>query len=125
VASAGEYWTSGSDSGCEGVFGWCAVNKLVRDKEAKWAPGQPDDKNSAENCVSVNMANDSVLLSDSDCAKKLNYVCETRDTRNAISSPEAMIDECAAAFNVTRGTFVNFCCASFKNYFLQLKRSKF
>jgi len=89
--------------GCEGSFGWCSVNKLIRHKEAKWATGQPDNKTNAENCVSINLSKESALLMDSDCGRKLNYVCEARDTTKVNTNSEAMMDECGAAFNVSRG----------------------
>jgi hypothetical protein len=106
VAEVGEYWTSGSDIGCEKAHGWCAANKLLREKESKWAPGEPDDKNSGENCISVSMTNQSGLLKDSNCESKLKYICEARDTTRTTSSSEAMVDECGAAFNVSRGETV-------------------
>ena len=70
----GDFWTSGTDSGCDSAYGWCAVNKLFR--QAKWANGQPDNKGGNEHCVAVEITKSSVLLQDLDCAKKLRYVCE-------------------------------------------------
>jgi len=103
AASAGEYWTSGSDIGCEGAYGWCTVNKLIRDKESKWAAGEPDNKQNSEHCVSIAMNKTSGLLMDKDCSNKLKYICEARDTTKTSSSSEAMLDECGSAFNVSRG----------------------
>jgi hypothetical protein len=49
----GMYWTSGSDEGCERKFGWCSVNKLVRN--AQWASAQPDNAGGLENCLALNL----------------------------------------------------------------------
>jgi Lectin C-type domain len=100
-----EFWTSGSDSGCESFFGWCAVNKLVRNNAAKWAPGEPNNRNQNEHCISVNLDEKSTLLADSDCSRKLKYICEARDTTKTTSKSEAMLDECGAVYNVSRGNF--------------------
>jgi hypothetical protein len=135
----GDFWTSGTDSGCDSAHGWCAVNKLFR--QAKWAPGQPDNKvGGIENCVSVEITKSSALLHDQNCAKKLRYVCEvifllldencrfiscrghfqSRDTTNTSSNSEAMLDECGAAYNVSRGDFLTF-YEPFMNISLQRK----
>jgi hypothetical protein len=71
---AGQYWTSGSDEGCEGKFGWCSVNKLVRN--AKWASAQPDNASGLENCLGLNLDAAKAELQDEDCAKLLPLICE-------------------------------------------------
>ncbi|XP_059487229.1 uncharacterized protein LOC132203444 [Neocloeon triangulifer] len=96
----GEFWTSGSDVGCESSFGWCAVNKLVR--STNWAPQQPSDKNKSENCISIAINQNSALLSDDACDRKMRYICESRDTTKSSRSSQAIVDECGAVYNVTR-----------------------
>ncbi|XP_065341655.1 uncharacterized protein LOC135940609 [Cloeon dipterum] len=98
----GIFWTSGSDEGCEGNFGWCAVNKLVRSQEAKWYPGEPNNYNGKENCIYLKLGKTGGTLYDADCSTSQMYICEARDTTKTTSSSEAMVDECGAAFNVSR-----------------------
>ena len=71
---AGLFWTSGSDEGCEGKFGWCSVNKLVRN--AQWASAQPDNAGGSENCLSLNLDTAKAELQDEDCSKLLHLICE-------------------------------------------------
>jgi Lectin C-type domain len=100
-----EFWTSGSDSGCESIYGWCAVNKLFRNNVAKWAPGEPNNRNQSEHCVSIKLDQKSAVLMDSDCSRKLKYICEARDTTKTTSRSHAMLDECGATFNVSRSKY--------------------
>jgi Lectin C-type domain len=71
---AGLYWTSGADEGCEGKFGWCSVNKLVRN--AQWASAQPDNVGGSENCLGLNLDTAKADLQDEDCTKLLPLICE-------------------------------------------------
>jgi Lectin C-type domain len=71
---AGLYWTSGTDAGCEGKFGWCSVNKLAI--KAVWATGQPDNFGGKENCLGLNMTKVKVELQDEDCLKQYPFICE-------------------------------------------------
>ncbi|XP_059489302.1 uncharacterized protein LOC132204680 [Neocloeon triangulifer] len=96
---AGNYWTSASDEGCEKSFGWCAVNKLVRD--AIWATGQPDNAGGKENCLVVGVDKNKAELQDEDCLKTFQYICEARDTTNSSTAGNAIKNECMAVFNVS------------------------
>ncbi|XP_059475021.1 uncharacterized protein LOC132196416 [Neocloeon triangulifer] len=98
----GIFWTSGTDEGCEGNFGWCAVNQLVRNQEAKWQAGEPNNANNNENCIYITLSKTGAPLWDAGCAWSENYICEARDTTKTSSNSEAMVDECGAAFNVSR-----------------------
>ncbi|XP_065348102.1 uncharacterized protein LOC135944810 [Cloeon dipterum] len=91
-----KYWTSGTDNGCPGAFGWCAENKLVRN--ALWAPGEPRAGNY---CVVADVRTTNTTLMTADCTQSLRFICETRDTSNATSAGETIKDECAANFNVS------------------------
>ncbi|XP_065348566.1 uncharacterized protein LOC135945082 [Cloeon dipterum] len=98
----GTFWTSGSDEGCEGKFSWCSVKKLVRNQEAKWFPQQPDNFGGKENCVTIGLSKTVALLSDVDCSSSNRYICEARDTRNTPVNSDAIVEECAAVFNVSK-----------------------
>ncbi|XP_059486862.1 uncharacterized protein LOC132203244 isoform X2 [Neocloeon triangulifer] len=100
TTQVGEFWSSGADIGCESNYGWCAVNKLVRN--AKWAWQQPSDRNGLENCISVKIDRIAPLFSDNNCENKMRYICESRDTTKSTGSSEAIVDECGQVFNVTR-----------------------
>ncbi|CAB3387257.1 Hypothetical predicted protein [Cloeon dipterum] len=91
-----KYWTSGTDNGCPGAFGWCASNRLVR--APIWAPGEPRIGNY---CVIADVTSSSTSLKTSDCGVTLRFICETRDTSNSTSGGDAIKDECASNFNVS------------------------
>ncbi|XP_059484775.1 uncharacterized protein LOC132202085 [Neocloeon triangulifer] len=94
--SAGTFWTSGTDFGCTGAFGWCAVNKLVR--APIWSKGHPQ---SGKNCVSADLSVTNTTLSTNDCTSNLKYICETRDTGSSASGGRAIKDECASIYNIS------------------------
>ncbi|XP_059490127.1 uncharacterized protein LOC132205206 [Neocloeon triangulifer] len=102
---AGNYWTSASDEGCEKAFGWCAVNKLVRN--AIWASGQPENAGGKENCLVVGVDTNKAELQDEDCLKTFKYICEARDTTNSTTAGNAIKNECAAAFNLSESEVDN------------------
>jgi hypothetical protein len=60
---------------CENTTRWCSINKLAI--KPQWAPGEPTM--GAEGCVAVDATSTTALLTDQDCAKQLNFVCEARD----------------------------------------------
>jgi len=117
------YWTSASDEGCEKSFGWCAVNKLVRN--GIWASGQPDNAGGKENCLGVALDKAKAEILDEDCTKLKPYICEVsvlfiklaeitqkyfkaRDTTKSTTAGKAIKNECAAAYNVSECTFTFF-----------------
>ncbi|XP_059473976.1 uncharacterized protein LOC132195784 [Neocloeon triangulifer] len=95
------FWTSGSDEGCESVFGFCSAKRLFRD-EAQWLPGQPDNAGRKENHVAVHIwrQKGQVLLADYDGIKKFRYVCEQRRNPLSKNGKQAIIDECSLIYNV-------------------------
>ncbi|XP_059486958.1 uncharacterized protein LOC132203306 [Neocloeon triangulifer] len=97
------FWTSGSDEGCESIFGYCSAERLFRD-EAKWLPGQPDNAGGNENFVAVNIYRNKsqVLLADYDGQTKFRYICEKRGNPQSKNDKQAIIDECSIIYGVTQ-----------------------
>ncbi|CAB3386809.1 Hypothetical predicted protein [Cloeon dipterum] len=91
-----KFWTSGTENGCPGAFGWCAENKLVRN--AMWARNEPRN---GSHCLAAAVSSTNTTLMTADCGLALRFICETRDTSNSTSKGEAMKDECATNFNVS------------------------
>ncbi|XP_059469358.1 uncharacterized protein LOC132193028 [Neocloeon triangulifer] len=94
---AGKFWTSGSDAGCSGQFGFCATNRTLNLNETIWMPNQPDNATKNEHCLAVNSNNFMAALSDEPCDKKFRYICEGRASRGT----KALELECASAFQLT------------------------
>ncbi|XP_065346444.1 uncharacterized protein LOC135943710 [Cloeon dipterum] len=94
------FWTSGTENGCPGAFGWCAENKLVRN--AMWARNEPRN---GSHCIAATVSSTNTTLMTADCRLALRFICEasTRDTSNSTSKGEAMKDECATNYNVSIG----------------------
>ncbi|XP_059483613.1 uncharacterized protein LOC132201456 [Neocloeon triangulifer] len=69
------FWTSGSDAGCEGNYGFCSAKRLLR-KEAIWADGQPDNANKSEHAVAVFLNGTHAFRYDFDENSKFRYICE-------------------------------------------------
>ncbi|XP_059489233.1 uncharacterized protein LOC132204628 [Neocloeon triangulifer] len=101
VSSSDFFRTSGSDRGCESNFGYCTVNRTLRQK-AVWAPGQPDNADGYESSVVVFIDSAKAQLFDYNEDSKIRYICEVRDSSNASSGGTAVQDECAAIYNVTQ-----------------------
>ncbi|XP_065350639.1 uncharacterized protein LOC135946358 [Cloeon dipterum] len=85
-ANPGNFWTSGTDSGCESTFGFCAVKRLLRKDTNNWQPGQPNNAGGAENHLVVFINGSSALMADFNGDVKLRYICESRDTSNSDSA---------------------------------------
>ncbi|XP_065332660.1 uncharacterized protein LOC135934671 [Cloeon dipterum] len=94
---SGKYWTSGTDNGCPGAFGWCAANKLVRGPI--WARGEPQII--GKNCIAVDVSSTNTTLSTANCTANLPFICEVRDTSNSTSRGKAIKDECVSNYNVS------------------------
>ncbi|XP_059488620.1 uncharacterized protein LOC132204250 isoform X2 [Neocloeon triangulifer] len=94
------FWTSGSDEGCESIFGFCTAKRLFRN-ESRWLPGQPDNAEGKENYVAVQIKNGQALLADYQGETKFRYICEIRRNPQSKSGLKAIIDECAVVYNVT------------------------
>ncbi|XP_059470805.1 uncharacterized protein LOC132193884 isoform X2 [Neocloeon triangulifer] len=94
--SPAQFWTSGTDAGCEGNFGYCSSNRLLR-KEARWAVGQPDNVNNSQNCLAINVDATGTQLSDENCMNKMRYICEGKSPR----SVQTIQKECADLYSLT------------------------
>ncbi|XP_059489184.1 uncharacterized protein LOC132204589 isoform X2 [Neocloeon triangulifer] len=101
VSKADIFWTSGSDSGCEGAFGYCTAKRILR-QEAIWAPTQPDNAGGRENAVAVFVNGTNIALSDFSEDTEFRYICEARDTPNAESGGAAIREECSTVYDVTQ-----------------------
>ncbi|XP_059481909.1 uncharacterized protein LOC132200456 [Neocloeon triangulifer] len=95
------FWTSGSDQGCEGKFGFCTTQRTLR-KDAVWAQGQPDNANGNDNAIAITVNSSHLLFYDANENSQYRYICEGRDTRKAKSGGDGVRLECAAAYNVTQ-----------------------
>lgn len=75
-----KYWSSGTDTGCEGNFWWCGSDVAIS-TGVKWKSGNPDNLGSEENCVELQASNlvldKSVVLNDRNCEQELMFICET------------------------------------------------
>jgi len=74
--TAGEYWTSGLDAGCDGNFRWCSLDRAFLKKEVYWAPLEPNRKRG--DCVVTNtsIAHRNSLLFTENCSVKKKFICE-------------------------------------------------
>jgi len=72
----GEYWTSGTDIGCDGNFRWCSVDRALLKEEVHWAPSEPD--RSRGNCVWTRTSSsfDATSLATENCEMKKKFICE-------------------------------------------------
>jgi hypothetical protein len=64
-----EFWTSGTDAGCEGRNYWCSSKKRIINRNMSWSKEESGD------CVSVIFTNSSTF-NKVDCGRKINYICE-------------------------------------------------
>ncbi|XP_059468520.1 uncharacterized protein LOC132192538 [Neocloeon triangulifer] len=117
-ATEGVYWTSGSNRGCKSSYGYCSVNRLLRD-EAIWAPGQPDDAGGNESALAVNLNATHALLSDFNEESEFRYVCEARPVSKDKTGSTALRDECAMIYNITQTEIDNI--MNLTTYDLRLK----
>ncbi|CAB3380763.1 Hypothetical predicted protein [Cloeon dipterum] len=95
--TSGKFWTSGSDGGCEGKYGFCSTRRFAHANETFWMQNEPNDAGGNQNCLAVNAVNNKALLSDEPCSTKLRYICEGRST----DKQKAHELECMAAYGVT------------------------
>jgi len=72
-----DYWTSGSDAGYEGYFVWASTGKHFSAKGEMWRPGEPNNWNNTEHCISFEDTTVNEFgFNDNDCAAKEFFICE-------------------------------------------------
>ncbi|XP_065352263.1 uncharacterized protein LOC135947365 [Cloeon dipterum] len=71
------YWTAGRAMGTWGRWAWCPGAVNLPDS-LSWAPGQPDNNQTNENCLHVQVTKNSsgILLSDRNCSHKYVMACQ-------------------------------------------------
>jgi len=72
----GEYWTSGTDTGCDGNFRWCSVDRAFLKGHVNWAKSEPDRKRG--DCVWTKTSKEEKnnLLYTENCKVKKKFICE-------------------------------------------------
>ncbi|XP_059489855.1 uncharacterized protein LOC132205044 isoform X2 [Neocloeon triangulifer] len=96
------FWTSGSDQGCEGKFGWCNVPQWWVNKSAPWASGQPDNARGNENAVAIFLNKTHAQLFDFNEQEKFRFICEARLTYGSPSGGAMVRDECASVYKLNQ-----------------------
>ncbi|CAB3372998.1 Hypothetical predicted protein [Cloeon dipterum] len=71
------YWTAGRAMGTWGRWAWCPGAVNLPDS-LSWAPGQPDNNQTDENCLHLQVTKNSsgILLSDRNCSHKFVIACQ-------------------------------------------------
>ena len=67
------WYIGASDNAVEGEWVWKNSNTPLNGHYAKWAPGEPNDRQ-VENCVRLNAAH--TTWYDLACDTKIHYICE-------------------------------------------------
>jgi hypothetical protein len=68
-------WTSASDDGCEGKYGWCSTGNCFP-SSMLWTAGNPDNSYNNEHCVGMYSLGFSLFLNDLVCTNLRLYLCE-------------------------------------------------
>ncbi|CAB3387046.1 Hypothetical predicted protein [Cloeon dipterum] len=95
MLTSGDFWVSGTVSGCVSNFRWCSLNREFVEPELKWKDGHP--KNGLD-CVYLEVRNGSMLLATANCAENKTFLCDVR--RNS-TTQKGMQAECADLWNIT------------------------
>ncbi|XP_065342116.1 uncharacterized protein LOC135940913 [Cloeon dipterum] len=71
------YWTAGRAMGTWGRWAWCPGAVNLPDS-LSWAPGQPDNNQTNENCLHLQVTKNAsgILLSDRNCSHKYVMACQ-------------------------------------------------
>jgi len=83
--TVGEFWTSGSDAGCDGNFKWCSVDRPFLKNEVQWAKAEPNVNRG--DCVWTRTSSDSkeLALSTDDCSAKKKFICEVTNQKQSLT----------------------------------------
>ncbi|XP_059482987.1 C-type mannose receptor 2-like [Neocloeon triangulifer] len=95
----GQFWTSGTDSGCPGNYQWCSTAFPFRHEQVNWENGNPK---AAGGCVYVKTSEDvnATVYGTTDCDELMQYACEVRQQGTA---PSTLVDECASLHETPDG----------------------
>jgi hypothetical protein len=76
----GDFWTSGTDAGCQGKYRWCSLDRDFYSPESMWADGEPQNTAQAPNCAVLVLNNNSLTtngtLFSAPCSSQKRYICE-------------------------------------------------
>ncbi|XP_065345862.1 uncharacterized protein LOC135943312 [Cloeon dipterum] len=95
LLTSGDFWVSGTVSGCVSNFRWCSLNREFVEPEIRWKVGHPQ---ADLDCVYLEVRNGSMLLATANCIEKKDFLCDVR--RNS-TSQKGMQAECADLWNIT------------------------
>ncbi|CAB3370376.1 Hypothetical predicted protein [Cloeon dipterum] len=95
LLTSGDFWVSGTVSGCESNFRWCSLNREFVEPEIKWKAGHPM---AGLDCVYLEVRNGSMLLATANCIEKKDFLC---DVRKNSTTQKGMQAECADLWNIT------------------------
>jgi len=71
----GDFWTSGTDNGCDNKFWWCSKNVKFKDNDVKWKSGEPSANGDCVYLQNRNTTDETYLVTD-DCSKPKKFFCE-------------------------------------------------
>jgi hypothetical protein len=90
----GDFWTSGTDAGCQGKYRWCSLDRDFYAPENMWADGQPQNAAQAPNCAVLVLNNNSLTtngtLFSALCSSQKRYICEVRLKMSFLLLPFAL-----------------------------------
>jgi hypothetical protein len=69
-----EFWTSGTDQGCDGKNYWCSKKRAIQNRNMSWSSTSDGD------CVSIEFTNGS-QYSKTECSRNFNFICEVFKTK--------------------------------------------
>ncbi|CAB3360421.1 Hypothetical predicted protein [Cloeon dipterum] len=95
--TVGDFWLSGTASGCNANFHWCFLDFDFNNKDLKWKEGHPV---AGLDCVYLEARNESVLLATADCNEQKQFLC---DVQKRGQSQVAKLNECLETWQVNDG----------------------
>jgi hypothetical protein len=74
-----QYWTSGSDLGCEGEYGWCSLGGKEFARNLPWQVNEPNNHGNNEHCINIDLIawdSSKFVLNDNNCERPMKFICE-------------------------------------------------
>jgi len=91
-----EYWTAGSDVGCEGKFTWCPMgSSAFSTSELNWDSGSP---NQIGDCLYIKTLNNQTLFANGHCDQEKHFLCEAETKTNSTESSQQR--DCSIALSL-------------------------